>query len=173
MNQHLNTYQPTPTIQNPVTHKPMEGISIHTTVQKSIEREMGIKALVLNHVPDPDSGFPGVYLFLLRFEDKELGICIWREDDDYFIEEPGNLDNYDITIEKLFNQHPNLKPPNFKYHQKNWKLYIPEQGHWPIRGAQPSMSYPVVRKLALEQLGRKRLGAAWRVEIVTEEKLLN
>lgn len=50
---------------------------------------------VVDFRPDPDAGFPGVYLLQLLFEDGDYGLAIYNVITKAFIEEPGEYEYFD------------------------------------------------------------------------------
>jgi hypothetical protein len=59
---------------------------------------------VLEQKEDPY--FPGVFLLHIRFcKTQDHGLCIYDTNNQRFIEEPGDLDDYGDTPEKLQTQH--------------------------------------------------------------------
>lgn len=50
---------------------------------------------VVDYRPDPDQGFPGVYLLQLLFKDSNYGLAIYNINTKQFIEEPGEYEYYD------------------------------------------------------------------------------
>lgn len=66
-----------------------------------------IKFDVLNSMADPD--FNGVYALLIEIpEMKSLGLCIYSELREDFLEEPGDFDGYNETIESMTEKYPIL-----------------------------------------------------------------
>ena len=50
---------------------------------------------------DPGYGYEHVWLLLIRFRDKNYGLCIYDTRKKEFIEEPANLNEYDVTLDIL------------------------------------------------------------------------
>lgn len=65
---------------------------------------------VISFITDPGYGYSHVKLLLIKFkDDKEFGLCIYDVDKQLFISEPGTLDDYNLTLERLFDKYPGLK----------------------------------------------------------------
>lgn len=52
-----------------------------------------------------DKYVDNVWLLLIKFEDGELGLCIYNTEEEYFIEEPGNLEQYETTEQEILDRY--------------------------------------------------------------------
>lgn len=59
---------------------------------------------------DPEYGYDNVYLLLIKFGDGDIGLCIYDTEKKEFIEEPSDLEDYDVTPEKLYNEYGFIVP---------------------------------------------------------------
>ena len=69
---------------------------------------------ILDSRRDPDFGYENVYLLLIEFEDGNPGLCIYDTKKEEFIEEPSDLEDYNTTPEKLYDQY-HFIVPGFEY----------------------------------------------------------
>lgn len=57
---------------------------------------------VVSYKRDPEYGYEHVYLLFIKFkEDKDYGLCIYDTRKQDFIEEPGELEWFDLTLEQV------------------------------------------------------------------------
>lgn len=65
----------------------------------------------LSFIRDPGYGYEHVFLFKGEFDDGKYGLFIWDNRDGKFIEEPAELEAYNIkSIAELYKKYPGLRP---------------------------------------------------------------
>lgn len=61
---------------------------------------------IIDFITDPGYGYEHVKMFLIRFKKwNQWGLCIWDTKKKEFIEEPGTLEDYEVTLDELIEKY--------------------------------------------------------------------
>lgn len=60
---------------------------------------------IIDYITDPGYGYDAVKLFFIEFENGKLGLCVYDTEKQEFVEEPGELEEYEITEEELYKKY--------------------------------------------------------------------
>ncbi len=115
-------------------------------------------AKVVKYMMDPGYGYGHVFLALLKFEDGQYGLCIYDSDKKEFIEEPANLEEYNMTTDRLFSKYPALRPDEMEekfafktpYTREELGKGYEEVVGYDISKDDPSMTAEDILKLMME-----------------------